>query len=128
MREPLHLVLRELVRSYSTLKTSNIKDWNNSVCRIKGCANVYSGEEGPMIRKGHDGPCDLVHINLMDLQGCLKNLSKRKKEAVFYNVICDMKQKDAAAIMGITTVSVGQYVEQSMLQMAKELWPDEENI
>jgi len=64
-------------------------------------------------------------INFLDLQSCLKKLSPRKKQAVFYNVIMDEKQKDVAARMGITTVSVGQYVEQAMLQVAKDLWPEE---
>lgn len=36
-----------------------------------------------------------------------------------------MKQKDVADIMGITTVSVGQYVESGFLQIAEEYFNDE---
>lgn len=75
------------------------------------------------------GKYDIEHqgltINFLDLQGSLEKLSKRKKEAVFYNVILDKKQKEVAEIMGITTVSVGQYVEQAMIQLSKELWGEE---
>ncbi len=60
-----------------------------------------------------------VTLSFWDLQGALKNLSPRKREAVFYNVILDKKQKDVAEIMGITTVSVGQYVEQAMIQLSE---------
>lgn len=52
-------------------------------------------------------------------------LSARKKEAIYYNVIRDLKQKDVAAIMGITTVSVGQYVESGFLQITNKLFGDE---
>jgi DNA-directed RNA polymerase specialized sigma24 family protein len=65
-----------------------------------------------------------VRINFFDLQGCLASLSPRKKEAVFWNVIMDKKQKDVAEIMEITTGSVNQYVEQGMLQIAAALWPE----
>jgi len=69
----------------------------------------------------HDG----IDICFMDLSGALERLSPRKKEAIYYNVICDMKQKDVAKIMGITTVSVGQYVESGFAQVAKEYFSDQ---
>jgi len=65
-----------------------------------------------------------VTLSLLDLQYGLDKLSPRKREAVYLNVIRDMKQKDAAAIMGITTVSVGQYVEQAMIQLAERYFSD----
>lgn len=118
-----HRVLREVLRKYITLKEACSRDGNYSleVCSITGCINPKTGA-----CKGHEGPCIPVSINLLDLQGCLNRLSKRKKEAVFYNVILDMKQKDVAEVMGITTVSVGQYVEQACLQVAKDLWGEDE--
>lgn len=117
-----HRVLREVLRKYITLKAacSATGEYSLEVCSITGCINPKEGA-----RKGHDGPCVLISINLLDLQKCLNRLSKRKKEAVFYNVILDMKQKDVAYQMGITTVSVGQYVEQACLQVAKDLWPED---
>lgn len=60
-----------------------------------------------------------VTLSFWDLQGALKHLSPRKREAVFYNVILDKRQRDVAEIMSITTVSVGQYVEQAMLQLSE---------
>lgn len=64
----------------------------------------------------HDG----FDICFMDLKDALRKLSPRKREAIYYNVILDMKQKDVAEKMGITTVSVGQYVESGFAQIAKE--------
>lgn len=68
-----------------------------------------------------------VTISFWDLYQGLKELSKRKREAVFYNVILDLKQRDVANKMGITTVSVGQYVEQAMLQLAKRYFAEVED-
>jgi DNA-directed RNA polymerase specialized sigma24 family protein len=65
-----------------------------------------------------------ITLSLLDLQFGLDKLSPRKREAVYLNVILDMKQKDAAAIMGITTVSVGQYVEQAMIQLAERYFAE----
>ncbi|MEM3008315.1 MAG: sigma factor-like helix-turn-helix DNA-binding protein [Nitrososphaerales archaeon] len=93
-----HRILREVFRHYLTFE---------ALCEQTGRWEIE-----------HKG----IRINFLDLQGALKKLSKRKKEAVLYNVILDKKQKDVAKIMGITTVSVGQYVDQAMLQISKELW------
>ena len=100
--EQKHRILREVLRNYTVYES-------------------YCSQHGVFQFSHRD-----MTINFLDLQNCLKKLSKRKKEAVFYNVILDMKQKDVAAVMGITTVSVGQYVEQACLQVAKDLWPEEE--
>lgn len=96
-----HRILREVLRNFTVFE-------------------AYCSQHG-VYEISHKG----IDINFLDLQNCLNRLSKRKKEAVAYNVIRDMKQKDVAAVMGITTVSVGQYVEQAMLQVAKELWPED---
>ena len=60
-----------------------------------------------------------VAISFYDLGKGLNDLSPRKKEAFYLNVILDKKQKDVAEIMGITTVSVGQYVEAASRQLAE---------
>lgn len=76
----------------------------------------------------------LVTVSLFDLKDGLKPqsdggiLSSRKLQAVMLNVIKDMKQRDVADIMGITTVSVGQYVEQAMIQLADKYFIGEENV
>lgn len=57
----------------------------------------------------------------------IKGLSERKREAFFYNVILDKKQKDVAEIMGITTVSVGQYVEQAVMQLSERYFADQQS-
>jgi hypothetical protein len=65
-----------------------------------------------------------ITLSLFDLQYGLDKLSPRKREAMYLNVIRDLKQKDAAAIMGITTVSVGQYVEQACIQLAERYFAE----
>lgn len=67
-----------------------------------------------------------ISISFWDLHNALHRLSKRKREAVFYNVILDQKQKDVAKIMKITTVSVGQYVDQAFMQLAEDYFAEED--
>lgn len=70
-----------------------------------------------------------ISISFLDLKYDLNKLSKRKKEAFFYNVILDQKQEDVAKIMGITTVTVGQYVEAACIILSKRHFSDvEESI
>ena len=63
----------------------------------------------------------------LSIEEYLNKLSPRKKEAFYLNVILDMKQKDVAEEMGITCVSVGQYVSQACAQLA-ELYFKGENV
>lgn len=51
-------------------------------------------------------------------------LSDRKLQAVMLNVVRDLKQRDVAEQMTITTVSVGQYVEHAMELLAKKYFPE----
>lgn len=95
-----HRVLREAVRHYEELENLFI---NKGVLVLS-----------------YDG----LDICFMDLKDALNRLSPRKREAIYYNVIMDMKQKDVAERMGITTVSVGQYVESGFAQIAKEYFAD----
>jgi hypothetical protein len=90
-----HRALREAVRHYQELEDLFI---NRGILVIS-----------------HAG----LDICFMDLKEAIQKLSPRKREAIYYNVILDMKQKDVAEKMGITTVSVGQYVESGFAQIAK---------
>lgn len=67
-----------------------------------------------------------IEISFYDLQNCLNRLSLRKKEAIYYNVIRDMLQRDVAEIMGISTVSVGQYVDLGIQQIAEDYFSPKE--
>ena len=96
-----HRLLREILRNYLTFE---------SYCQQSGQYVI-----------SHRG----IDISFLDLQNILEKLSPRKREAVYYNVILDWKQRDVAAKMGITTVSVGQYVEQAMLQIEERYFAEE---
>lgn len=67
---------------------------------------------------------ETIAISFWDLHRGLKDLAPRKREALFFNVILDQKQKDVAKRMGITTVSVGQYVDAATKQLVKQHFPE----
>jgi DNA-directed RNA polymerase specialized sigma24 family protein len=58
-----------------------------------------------------------ISFSFWDLHRGLKELAPRKKEAFFYNVILDQRQRTVASRMGITTVSVGQYTKNAMIEL-----------
>jgi hypothetical protein len=116
---PKHRVLREIYRHYLEYK-QYVCDTGTHV--IDHGYFVYD-EDGNVKKKIS------ISISFWDLYAGLKDLSPRKREAVFYNVILDWKQRDVAKKMGITTVSVGQYVEQACLQLAEHYFAEElENV
>ena len=96
----LHRMLREVLKNYTVFE---------SLCSQSGHWDI-----------SHKG----VTINFLDLKGCLKNLSPRQKEAVYWFVLSDEKQKVVAERMSISTVTVGQYVESAMVRVAQQLWPE----
>jgi DNA-directed RNA polymerase specialized sigma24 family protein len=111
---PKHRILREFYRNYPKFKRLFETDGTDVIEH----SYTFVDENGKEKK-------DTISMSLWDLQGGLKNLSTRKREAVFYNVILDKKQKDVAEIMGITTVSVGQYVEQAMMQLAEDYFVED---
>jgi DNA-directed RNA polymerase specialized sigma24 family protein len=112
---PLHRILREVLRHYT-----EYRELVNSDGRLHVLDYGYwvYNEDGTRSHKEH------VSISFWDLHNGLQELAPRKREAIFYNVILDMKQKDVAKIMGITTVSVGQYVEAGTIQLAKKYFAE----
>lgn len=97
---PLHRLLREVLKNYTVFET---------YCSSTGTYEIE-----------HRG----VRINFLDLKGCLKALPPRQKEAIWWFVICDEKQKVAKEYMGISTVTVGQYTDSALLRVAQQLWPE----
>lgn len=113
---PKHRVLREVFRHYLEYR-QYVSDTGQHV--IEHGYWTYN-EDGSKKEKV------LVTISFWDLFNGLKDLSPRKREAVWYNVILDQKQRDVAKTMSITTVSVGQYVEQAMLQLSERYFAEEQ--
>jgi DNA-directed RNA polymerase specialized sigma24 family protein len=108
-----HRVLREVYRHYLEFR-DYVSSTGNSVI-----------DHGYFIHPEEGRKKITITISFWDLHSGLKDLSPRKREAVFYNVILDWKQRDVAKKMGITTVSVGQYVEQAMLQLSERYFAEE---
>lgn len=120
---PLHRVLREVFRHYL--------EFRDLVSLPEHDGQGGYGNSDGVIEHGYDVLEEdgtkrkvMVTLSFWDLQNALADLSPRKREAVFYNVILDQKQKDVAAKMGITTVSVGQYVEHAMIQISEKYFAD----
>lgn len=109
---PKHRILREVYRHYLEFR-DYVSSTGNSVI-----------DHGYFVHDGKEKRKVAVSISFWDLHTGLKDLSPRKREAVFYNVILDWKQRDVAKKMGITTVSVGQYVEQAMLQLSERYFAE----
>lgn len=114
---PRHRILREVYRHYLEYR-QYVSDTGNSV--IEHGYFIYD-DEGNIVDKKS------ITISFWDLHNALSKLSDRKREAVFYNVILDWKQRDVAKKMGITTVSVGQYVEQACLQLSERYFAEMED-
>jgi DNA-directed RNA polymerase specialized sigma24 family protein len=106
-----HKILREVYRHYF--------DFRDYVGRTGQDIIEYAveSEEG-------SGTYVPMNISFSDLKDGINELAPRKREAFFFNVILDWRQKDVAAHMGITTVSVGQYVDAAMMQLAKRYFAE----
>lgn len=120
---PKHRILRDVLRHYlefRDLVTSPEHDGQGGHRSSDGVIDhgYFVEQEDGTLRKV------FITLSFWDLQGKLAELSPRKRQAVFYNVILDQKQKDVAKKMEITTVSVGQYVEQAMLQLSEEYFAE----
>jgi DNA-directed RNA polymerase specialized sigma24 family protein len=104
LKPPPHKIIREVLRHYLEFEALAVEQdpLNEYISDYTLTYGEYS-------------------ISFLDLQGCLKKLSPRKQEAVFYNVILDWKQAQVADLMGIKTVTVGQYVEQACEQIEEHL-------
>jgi predicted DNA-binding protein (UPF0251 family) len=115
-----HRILREVYRHYYEFEALVSACGSHT---IDHAVRLYDEEENEVERIP-------ITISFFDLRDGLKPqseggvLSDRKLQAVMLNVIRDMKQRDVAEAMGITTVSVGQYVEHAMEQLAKAYFPE----
>jgi DNA-directed RNA polymerase specialized sigma24 family protein len=112
---PLDVVLREVLRHYTEYRELVNQDGRHHV--IEHGYWIYN-PDGTKKRK------EQVTISFWDLYKGLKELAPRKREAIFYNVILDEKQDDVGKRMGITTVSVGQYVKAGCLQLSTQYFSE----
>jgi predicted DNA-binding protein (UPF0251 family) len=99
-----HLIIREAFRHYIDLYDYWKREGKSTI--------TYKG----------------ITISILDMKRILSevDLSDRKAQAFYLNVLEDKKQKDVAEKMGITTVSVGQYVNAACRQYADLYMTDEE--
>lgn len=110
---PPHRVLREVIRHYTEFRDL-VADGGDHV--LTHSYLVHDDEGGT--KK------ETISISFWDLHRGISELAPRKREALFFNVILDQKQAEVAKRMGITTVSVGQYVDAAMKQLCKQHFPE----
>ena len=124
--QPEHRILREIFRHYTEFQ-EYVTQGNDStithsyLCPVDGVPPQCP--DNPRANKEHEtikNSCVYcgglvrkvtVSFDFWDLHRGIDELAPRKREALLWNVIHDQKQKDVAKKMGITTVTVGQYVE-----------------
>lgn len=128
-QEPLpnHRILRAVYRNYSQFRLLFADTGTHTL------THTYEWFEPDTAAEPNEKgryPADLTkpqketfEVDLFDLTEGLDELAKRKRQAFVLNVIEDRLQKEVGAIMGISTVTVGQYVDQACFQLAeKHLW------
>lgn len=115
---PPHRILREVYRNFRQFQEFVSATGKDVIDHAYPVEDPETGE----VRKIE------ITISYSDLLDRLNELSDRKREAVMYNVIMDMKQRDVAEIMKITTVSVGQYVDTAMEQLAESYFAEKTKI
>lgn len=109
-----HKILKEVYRHYF--------DFKDYVARTGQDVINYAVETEP-------GSMEYVPISISfsDLENSMSginDLAPRKKEAFVYHILQDLKQKEVGQKMGITTVSVGQYVDAAVAQLSKGYFSD----
>lgn len=122
-RIPPHRVLREVLRHY--IEFRELVMGYGLLGEADGRKHVIDHSYWWWDEDG-ERQKETIEISFWDLHNGLKELAPRKREAIFHNVILDKKQRDVAELMGITTVSVGQYVEAGVQQLAKLYFAERE--
>jgi DNA-directed RNA polymerase specialized sigma24 family protein len=118
-------ILREAYRNYLTFQQF-VSDTGKDVIEYAVPADESSDEWITILLSFTDLKQALkLYQSGLSAEGTV--LSKRKEQAFHLNVICDMKQKDVAKLMNITTVSVGQYVAQACSQLSKYYFKEMED-
>jgi DNA-directed RNA polymerase specialized sigma24 family protein len=123
---PPHRVLKEILRNYISWRDHLASRGFQDDVIEHSYFVADNSTDPPGIRKV------TLSISFSDLQNCLLPqskggvLSERKREALLYNIVFDWKQKDVAAKMGITPVSVGQYADLALRQLAKLYFTEED--
>lgn len=109
---PPHRVLREVIRHYTEFH------------ELVAAGGDHVLTHSYLVPDGDEHEKVTISISFWDLHRGINELAPRKREALFFNVILDQKQAEVAKRMGITTVSVGQYVDAACKQLAKQHFPE----
>lgn len=108
-----HKILREVYRNYLEYREYVQKTGHDVI--------EYSVET----ERG-SGQYTRITISFSDLKKGVSDLAPRKQEAFYLFVICGLLQREVADIMQVTTVTVGQYADAALRQLAKAYFVDED--
>lgn len=109
----LNKILKEVYRNYLLFREEHMRTGLDVI--------TYDVESSP-----GSNEYQTVVISFSDLREGVSELAPRKKEAFYYHIICNMRQREVGKIMGCTTVTVGQYVDSAVMQLAKKYFPEED--
>ncbi len=108
---PAHRFLREILRHYLEFQDYVAQGHDHVIEH-----SYLVQEPGKPLRKV------TMSFSFWDLHRGIKDLPPRKKEALFYNIILDKKQKEVAELMGISTVSAGQYCDLGLKAIVEQFY------
>lgn len=109
----MHKILREVYRNYH--------EYREHMGRTGQDVIEYAVET----EKG-SGEYVQIIISFSDLKKGVSDLSPQKQKAFYLFVICGLLQREVADIMQINTVTVGQYSDAALRQLAKSYFLDED--
>lgn len=117
-----HRIIKEAYRNYTSLRDYALGLQKDSSTPGNDIIE-YAVETKP-----GSGKYKQIIISYQALKQTLEEvkLPPRKRQAFYLNVLEDKLQREVADIMGITTVSVGQYVDGACEQLAEHYFADDE--
>lgn len=108
---PPHIFLREMLRHYIEFR-EYVAQGNDHIIEHSYLVRTVDGR----IKKV------TMSFSYWDLHRGIKELPPRKKEALYYNIILDKKQKEVAELMGISPVSAGQYCDLGLKAIVNQFY------
>jgi DNA-directed RNA polymerase specialized sigma24 family protein len=114
-RIPEHKLIEEALRSYTTFR----EHFGFTGDHVLEHSYIVYNEDGSRKEKVTQV------ISLFDLFNGVKNLSPRKRQAIWYIAIQGYTQEEVGRIMGCRAVTCGQYLKAGCMQLAKEIYQEQ---
>jgi DNA-directed RNA polymerase specialized sigma24 family protein len=116
-RIPLFKIVKEALNNYTTWRRhiaicqQSHTHYDGTLCHTY---IVYNEDRTPKEKV-------TVEMSFWDLLRGIEKISPRKREALWYGVILGKTQEEAGKIMGLRSVTVGQYSNAAAMELAKNI-------